>query len=47
MAYRWSETPLQILDRRFASGEITKEQHEQMRSDFETGPSNSESAVDS
>ena len=47
MAYRWSETPFQILDRRYAGGEITKEQHEQMRSDLETGPSNSESGEES
>jgi putative membrane protein len=37
--YGWqegsSETPRQILDRRYASGEITKEQHEQMRRDLE------------
>ena len=31
MAYQWSETPGQILDRRYASGEVTKEQHEQMK----------------
>jgi len=47
MAYRWSETPFQILDRRYASGEITKEQYEQMRSDLETSPSNSESGEES
>lgn len=47
MAYRWSETPFQILDRRYASGEITKEQHEQIRSDLETSPSNSESGEES
>lgn len=33
-----SETPHQILDRRYASGEITKEQYEQMRRDIESGP---------
>ncbi len=47
MAYRWSETPFQILDRRYASGEITKEQYERMRSDLETSPSNSESGAES
>jgi len=47
MAYRWSETPFQILDRRYARGEITKEQHEQMRSDLETSPSNSGSGEES
>ena len=31
VADRWSETPPQILDRRYAIGEITKEQHEQMK----------------
>ena len=41
MAYRWSETPFQILDRRYASGEITKQQYEQMRHDFESSPSHS------
>lgn len=28
------ETPLEILDRRYASGELTREQHEQMRRDL-------------
>ena len=28
------ETPLEILDRRYASGELTKEQFEQMRQDL-------------
>ena len=33
---RWgAETPLEILDRRYASGEITREEHEQMRRDLE------------
>jgi len=41
MAYRWSETPFQILDRRYASGEITKEQYEETRRDFELSPSQS------
>ena len=31
MAHRWPEAPGQILDRRYANGEITKEQHEQMK----------------
>jgi putative membrane protein len=47
MARWWSETPFQILDRRYASGEITKEQHEQMRSDLETNPSNPGSGEES
>ena len=38
----WSETPGQILDRRYASGEITKEQREQMKRDFESSPTQSE-----
>jgi hypothetical protein len=41
MAYWWSETPFQILDRRYASGEITKQQYEEMRHDFEPSPSHS------
>ena len=32
---RWSETPRQILDRRYASGEITKDQYEQIKGDIE------------
>ena len=32
---RWPETPDQILGRRYASGEITKEQYDQIRSDLE------------
>jgi putative membrane protein len=39
MARGWSETPHQILDRRYAGGEITREQYEQMRHDFESGES--------
>jgi uncharacterized membrane protein len=35
----WSETPGQILDRRYASGEITKEQHEQMKRELESSSS--------
>ena len=32
---RWSgETPDQILDRRYAAGEITKEQYDQMKRDI-------------
>ena len=38
MAHRWTETPCQILDRRYADGEITKEQHQQ-RSCYTTGSS--------
>ena len=34
---RWPETPGQILDRRYASGEITKEQYEQIRADLGPG----------
>ena len=41
MARWWSETPMQILDRRYANGEITKEQYEEMRHDFESSPPNS------
>jgi len=36
------EMPCQILDRRYASGEITKEQYEQMKRDIESNPSHSE-----
>jgi len=36
--HRGTETPLQILDRRYASGEITREQHEQMKRDAESSP---------
>jgi putative membrane protein len=32
----WSEAAHQILDRRYASGEITKEQYQQMKRDIET-----------
>jgi uncharacterized membrane protein len=35
MAYRCLETPSQILERRYASGDITKEQYEQMRRDID------------
>lgn len=43
----WSETPLEILDRRYASGEITTDQYEQMRHDIESSTSHSESAGES
>jgi putative membrane protein len=36
MAGWWAETPGQILDRRYASGEITKEQYEKMKRDIES-----------
>jgi putative membrane protein len=36
MARRWVETPQEILDRRYASGEITKERYEQMKRDIES-----------
>lgn len=36
MARWWVVTPVQILDRRYARGEITKEQYEQMKCDIET-----------
>jgi putative membrane protein len=32
----WPETPAQILDRRYASGEITKEQREQMKRELDS-----------
>lgn len=41
MTSRWSETPLQILDRRYASGEITHDEYEQMKHDVELSPSHS------
>ena len=41
MAYRWPETPGKILDRRYASGEITKEQYEQMKRYIESRPQQS------
>jgi putative membrane protein len=34
-----SETPRQILDRRYASGEITKEQYDEMNRDIGSGAS--------
>jgi putative membrane protein len=39
----WSETPVQILDRRYASGEITKEQRDLMKRELEQSPSHSRS----
>lgn len=36
MARRWMETAREILDRRYASGEITKERYEQMKCDIES-----------
>lgn len=36
MARWWAETPKQVLDRRYASGEITREQYEQMKRDIES-----------
>jgi putative membrane protein len=31
----WHDTPLNLLKRRYASGQITREQYEQMRKDLE------------
>jgi uncharacterized membrane protein len=31
----WHETPLNLLKRRYAAGQITREQYEQMRKDLE------------
>jgi uncharacterized membrane protein len=39
IAHRASETGRQILDRRYASGEITRKQYEQARRDLEVGSS--------
>ncbi|MFC1572163.1 SHOCT domain-containing protein [Candidatus Eisenbacteria bacterium] len=36
MSRSWSKTPSQILDQRYASGEITREQYEQMKRDIES-----------
>ncbi len=33
--HRWSRTPVDILKRRYAAGEITREQYEEMRKDLE------------
>jgi len=35
----WAETPLQILARRYASGEITNEQYERIKRDIERSQS--------
>ncbi len=32
---RWHDTPLDVLKRRYAAGEITREQYDQMRKDLE------------
>ena len=32
----WPETPLQVLNQRYASGEITKAQYEQMKRDIDS-----------
>lgn len=45
-SHRSSETPGQILDRRYASGEITKEQREQMKSELESSPTQSEEGAE-
>jgi putative membrane protein len=31
----WHETPLDVLKRRYAAGQVTREQYEQMRADLE------------
>ena len=41
-SHRSSETPDQIIDRRYASGEITKEQREQMKRELDSNPAQSE-----
>lgn len=41
MGHWRSDSPSQILDKRYARGEITKEQYEQMRRDIEAGPGQS------
>lgn len=40
----WQDSPRRILDRRFASGEITREQYEEMKTDLEPTPSASPTA---
>jgi uncharacterized membrane protein len=35
----WAEMPRQILDRLYASGEITNEQYERIKRDIESDPS--------
>ena len=42
-AHRRLDTPRQILDRRYATGEVTREQYEQMRRDLESSPLESDS----
>lgn len=34
-AGQWHETPLNVLKRRYAAGQLTREQYEQMRKDLE------------
>ena len=36
MSRQWSETPREILDQRYAGGEITKDEYEQMKHDLES-----------
>lgn len=36
---RWADTPRQILDQRYASGEITNEQYERIKRDIESSRS--------
>lgn len=38
----WAETPRQILDRRYASGEITNEEYERIKRDMESSQSQHE-----
>jgi uncharacterized membrane protein len=40
------ETPSQILDRRYASGEITMEQREQMKRELESSPTQPEAGAE-
>ena len=47
MGHPWHETPSRIVDRRYASGEITKEQYEQMKHDLESSPSHAGSGNES
>jgi len=42
-----SDAPIRILDRRYASGEITHERYEQMRRELESSASNTGSGGDS
>ena len=32
---RWEDSPMEVLKRRYAKGEITREEYEQMRKDLE------------